>query len=73
MKVKYAIGIVENMLPHNLFLRIHRSFIVSIKKFTAFTSSDVEIGKTEIPIGKSYHEVFKKLTGDNTTPPVSEQ
>jgi hypothetical protein len=40
---------------------------------TAFTNNDVEIGKIEIPIGKSYHEVFKKLTGDSSIFPVSEQ
>lgn len=73
LKVKYSISSVENMLPRNLFLRIHRSFIVSIKKVTAFTNNDVEIGKIEIPIGKSYHEIFKKLTGDSSIFPVSEQ
>ncbi len=64
LKVKYTISSVENMLPQRLFLRIHRSFIVSIKKVTAFSSHDVEIGKMELPIGKSYPDVFKKLTGD---------
>lgn len=64
LKVKYTISSVENMLPQSLFLRIHRSFIVSIKKVTAFSSHDVEIGKMELPIGKSYPDVFKKLTGD---------
>jgi len=66
LKVKYAIGSVENMLPHNLFLRIHRSYIVSLKKVTAFTNNDVEIGKTELPISRSYPDVFKKLTNDNS-------
>jgi DNA-binding LytR/AlgR family response regulator len=65
LKVKYSIGSVENMLPQNLFLRIHRSYIVSIKKVTALTNKDVEIGKVELPIGKSYHDVFKRLTGND--------
>jgi len=65
LKVKYALNSVENMLPHNLFLRIHRSYIVSINKVTAFTNNYVEIGKTELPIGSSYHDVFSKLTRDN--------
>ncbi|MDP2889598.1 MAG: response regulator transcription factor [Bacteroidota bacterium] len=69
LKVKYAIGSVENMLPQKLFLRIHRSYIVSIKKVTAVTNNDVEIGKTEIPIGKSYPDVFKKLTCNNSIRP----
>jgi DNA-binding LytR/AlgR family response regulator len=70
LKVKYAISSVENMLPQNLFLRIHRSFIVSMKKVTAFTNNDVEIGKLELPIGRSFPDVFKMLTNDNSFNPV---
>ena len=72
LKVKYAISSVENMLPQNSFLRIHRSFIVSVNKVTAFTNNDVEIGKTEIPIGRSYTDVFKKLTSDSAILPNEE-
>ena len=64
LKVKNAISSVENMLPGSLFLRIHRSYIVSLNKVTAFTSNEVEIGKTELPIGKSYPDAFKKLASD---------
>jgi len=66
LKVKYTMGSVENMLPHNQFLRIHRSYIVSLRKVTAFTSNDVEIGTRELPIGRSYQEVYEKLTSGNT-------
>ena len=69
LKVKYAISNVESMLPHNSFLRIHRSFIISLQKVTAFTNNDVEIGKFEIPIGKSYHDILKKLTCNNSLIP----
>ncbi|WP_372948619.1 LytR/AlgR family response regulator transcription factor [Mariniphaga sp.] len=69
LKVKYPISSVENMLPQSLFLRIHRSYIVSIKKVTAFSNHDVEIGKIELPVGKSYPDVFKKLTGNNSILP----
>ncbi|HEX5171449.1 MAG TPA: LytTR family DNA-binding domain-containing protein [Cyclobacteriaceae bacterium] len=62
LRIKQTLNHVQNMLPQNLFLRIHRSFIVSAKKITAFTKKDVEIGKIELPIGKSYTEGFKKLT-----------
>jgi DNA-binding LytR/AlgR family response regulator len=70
LKVKYAISSVDNMLPQNLFLRIHRSYIVSMKKVSAFTINDVEIGKIELPIGRSYTDVFKKLTNDNSFLPL---
>jgi DNA-binding LytR/AlgR family response regulator len=73
LKVKYAISSVENMLPHNLFLRIHRSYIVSIKKVTAFTNNDVEIGKTELPISRSYPDVFRKLTNDSSFRLINDQ
>jgi DNA-binding LytR/AlgR family response regulator len=70
LKVKYAISSVDNMLPQNLFLRIHRSYIVAMKKVSAFTINDVEIGKIELPIGRSYPDVFKKLTNDNSFLPI---
>lgn len=65
LRIKQTLNHVENMLPENLFLRIHRSFIVSTKKITAFTKKDVEIGKVELPIGKSYAKGFVELTPEN--------
>lgn len=62
LKVKHTISAVESMLPSNQFLRIHRSFIVALKKVTAFTNNDVEIGRIELPIGRSYPEVNKILS-----------
>jgi len=59
---KYRISDMEDDLSDKNFLRIHRSFIVNFKHITAFTASDVEIGKTELPIGESYKEqVFRML------------
>jgi len=62
---KYRISDMEDNLPDKNFLRIHRSFIINFKHITAFTASDVEIGKIELPIGESYKEqvlrMLKKL------------
>lgn len=66
IKVKQTLSSVEDMLPPNLFLRIHRSFIVSIDKVTAYTKNDVEIGNTELPFGRNYSEVFLKLMPNNS-------
>lgn len=65
IRVKLTISATEKMLPQNLFLRIHRSFIVSIGKVTAFTKYDVEIGKIELPIGRSFSKVIKRLTNSD--------
>ncbi|MEO6819389.1 MAG: LytTR family DNA-binding domain-containing protein [Ginsengibacter sp.] len=61
LMVKQSISTIEAMLPPDLFLRIHRSFIISINKITAFTPHDVEIGNIEIPIGRQYQANMKKL------------
>ncbi|MBX2964058.1 MAG: response regulator transcription factor [Cyclobacteriaceae bacterium] len=69
LRIKQTLNNVENMLPDNQFVRIHRSFIVAAKKITAFTKKDVEIGKIELPIGKRYIEGFRKLVPDNLSLP----
>jgi DNA-binding LytR/AlgR family response regulator len=50
---------IEQRLPDN-FLRIHRSFIIAKDKITAYTQHDFEIGKHQIPIGRSYKAVVTK-------------
>ncbi len=62
LRIKITLNHVEDMLPGNQFLRIHRSYIVSMDKITAFTKTDVEIGRNELPIGKSFTRAFLKLT-----------
>ncbi len=53
---------IEAKLPKNSFLRIHRSFIVSINKIESFTNEFVEINKKAIPISRSYKkEVLSRL------------
>jgi DNA-binding LytR/AlgR family response regulator len=55
--VKFQLNEMEEMLSRNNFLRIHRSFIVSKDKISAFTATGVEIDGRQIPIGRSYKEV----------------
>lgn len=61
LHVKQSISNVETLLPANLFVRIHRSYIISINKTTAYTHHDVEIGKIELPIGRQYAAALKTL------------
>lgn len=58
---KQSISSVETMLPENKFLRVHRSYIVSVDKIKTFTNELIEIGHTEIPIGKLYRFNVMKL------------
>ena len=50
----------EKKLPESKFIRIHRSIIVSIDKIQAFTSTLIDIGITELPIGRNYKESIQK-------------
>lgn len=58
---RQTIASVEAMLSASQFMRIHRSFIVSLAKISSFTHETVEIGKKELPIGKLYRNSFLKL------------
>ncbi|MEZ4827063.1 MAG: response regulator transcription factor [Bacteroidia bacterium] len=60
------ISYMEEKLPEDKFMRIHRSFIIAMDKVDAYCNPCVEIGKTEIPIGRNYRsEVLKALNQKN--------
>jgi two-component system LytT family response regulator len=63
---KQSISSVEEMLPEDLFLRTHRSFIISLSKIRSFTSEFIEIEKVEIPVGKLFRNGVLKALEANT-------
>jgi DNA-binding LytR/AlgR family response regulator len=60
---KQSITSVEAMLPEKLFIRSHRSFIVSLGRIRTFTNELIEVDKAEIPIGKLYRNAVLKMLG----------
>lgn len=50
---------IEGLLPSALFKRIHRSFIIAVKKVRSFNSEMVEINGQSIPVGRGYKDVLK--------------
>ncbi|CAM1347245.1 LytR/AlgR family response regulator transcription factor [Tenacibaculum halocynthiae] len=53
---------IQTKLPTTSFLRIHRSFIISISSINSYTNEYIEINKKAIPISRSYkEEVLNKL------------
>jgi DNA-binding LytR/AlgR family response regulator len=60
---RQTIASVEAMLPTSQFVRIHRSYIVSLNKIKSFTNESVEVGNKELPIGKLYRNGFMKAQG----------
>jgi two-component system, LytTR family, response regulator len=61
---RQTIASVEAMLSDSKFIRVHRSYIVSLSKLKSFTAESVEIGNKELPIGKLYRNIFLKLQGN---------
>lgn len=62
---RQALHEYENILPKDEFLRIQKSFIVSIAKINAFSSISVFINETELPIGRTYKENVAQRLGFN--------
>lgn len=52
---------IEALLPSNLFKRIHRSFIVALKRIDSYTADSVEVNGIFIPIGRDYRDSVKDL------------
>ncbi len=51
---------MENKLPSDSFLRVHRSYIVRVEKIKAIEETIIIIGKKLIPIGDSYRSTLMK-------------
>jgi DNA-binding LytR/AlgR family response regulator len=58
--VKQPISTLQEMLPKHLFVRIHRSFIISLMHLSAFTRHVVKVGDCELPIGRMYSHQFQQ-------------
>jgi len=52
---------LEEKLPSRRFMRVHRSFIVSLDKITSMTKNSVQIGKRTITVGDQYKEAFSQF------------
>ena len=59
---KQLISTLEETLPKEIFIRIHRSFIISINKINSYNADIIVIGNAELPIGRLFKQnVIRKL------------
>ncbi|HTL07402.1 MAG TPA: LytTR family DNA-binding domain-containing protein [Chitinophagaceae bacterium] len=58
---------LEDELPPQLFIRIHKSYIVSVKHITAVRKNSVFIDAAELPVSDHYRETMSLLTGKTGT------
>jgi DNA-binding LytR/AlgR family response regulator len=63
----YQLGELESILHDKSFLRIHRSFLVSMDKIDSFSAAEVEIEGRSLPIGRSHKELVSEVLALRTT------
>ncbi len=56
---------LEDTLPKEDFVRVHKSFIVRLDRIEAIERSHILIGRDRIPIGDSYQSALYKVLSDN--------
>jgi two-component system, LytTR family, response regulator len=61
LMIRGSLASMEATLPPGLFLRIHNSYIINLKKINAVTLHSVEIDSTELPISRSHKEKVLKI------------
>ncbi|HMP94740.1 MAG TPA: LytTR family DNA-binding domain-containing protein [Phnomibacter sp.] len=58
-----TLKILENQLPPDRFIRIHRSYIVGLKHVAAFQRSKVQIAGQWLPVGQAYLQNLNGILG----------
>ncbi len=61
--VRTSAKTLESELPADRFLRIHKSYIVAVASITAVRKNSLFIGELELPVGETYRDALRQLTG----------
>lgn len=54
---------MEEMLPKNQFMRVHRSFIIALNHIDSISKNVIQIGNHSIAVGENYKDVFQDFLG----------
>jgi DNA-binding LytR/AlgR family response regulator len=65
---KQPISSLEELLPAEGFIRIHRSYIVAVKKIESIKADAIEVGRRELPIGRLFKMEVNKALKLNSSP-----
>jgi Response regulator of the LytR/AlgR family len=56
-----SLSALENKLPSSQFIRIHRSYLVAMKRIEAVSNTSVLISGKELPVGRKYKSSIETL------------
>lgn len=57
---------LEEELPHNMFMRVHRSFIVALDKIASVERGQILIGHERITVAEQYKSRFQEFLGTHS-------
>ena len=63
--VRMSGKLLEAELPADKFVRIHKSYIVAVASITAVRKNSIFIKEMELPVGETYRDALRQLTGRN--------
>jgi two-component system LytT family response regulator len=58
--VPVSLSYAETRLPADLFCRIHKSYIISLRHTKAFDSESVLVAGKTLPLGKHYRDILQQ-------------
>lgn len=56
---------ISERLPVNMFVRVHRSYIINHRNEISYSNKKIHLGQIQIPVGISYEENVRKIFGLN--------
>ncbi len=59
--IRSSLKSIEEQLPQNKFIRIHKSYLISIESIIAIRKNSVFIKDKELPVGDTYRETVDEL------------
>jgi two-component system LytT family response regulator len=61
-----SLNLFETKLPSNIFIRVHRSYIISLLHIDTIAKNEIFIGKHIIPIGNIFKANFFSIVESNS-------
>jgi DNA-binding LytR/AlgR family response regulator len=63
---KSQLGMMERILDARQFIRVHRSYLVSIAHIAAYSANSLDVGGQQIPIGRQFKNDLIAILGGPT-------
>lgn len=60
---RMGMKVIQDQLPASRFLRIHKSYIVSVEYITSIRKNSVFLGTMELPVGENYKDSVNAFIG----------